>query len=49
MKLQSKDYVDEVYYIYPGVDKTIEYHDLPLDLMKVKLSKRDGKGSKLRV
>ena len=49
MKLGDKDLVDEVYYISAGVPSIIEYHDLPLDLMKVKLSKRDGKGSKLRV
>ena len=49
IKLSNKDFVDEVYYITPTSNNTIEYHDLPLDLMKVKLSKRDGKGTKLRV
>ena len=49
MKLTGKDYVDEVYYTTPTGNNMIEYHDLPLDLYKVKLSKRDGKGTKVRI
>ena len=48
MKLSDKDFVEDVYYVYANKDNVIEYHDLPLDLMKIKLAKRDGKGSKIR-
>jgi len=49
MKLNGKDTVNDVFYITPSSNNVIEYHDLPLDLMKVKLSKRDGKGTKVRI
>ena len=49
MKLTGKDFVDEVFYTTPTGSNTVEYHDLPLDLYKVKLSKRDGKGTKIRM
>ena len=49
MKLSERDFVDEVYYTTPTGSNTIEYHDFPLDLYKVKLSKRDQKGTKVRV
>ena len=49
MKLGAKDFVDEVYFTVPGKDSIIEYHDFPLDLYKIKLAKRDGKGSKVRL
>ena len=49
IKLQPKDYVQTVAYVTAGGENVIDYHDLKLDLMKVKLAKRDGKGSKMRL
>ncbi len=49
MKLTGKDYVDGVYFTYTTGENSIEYHDQKLDLYKIKLAKRDGKGTKLRM
>jgi len=49
MKLSGKDFVDGVYYTTTNGKNEIEYHELPLDLYKIKLAKRDGKGTKLRM
>ena len=48
MKLSAKDYIDEVHYVTTNSDNVIEYHEIPLELTKIKLAKRDGKGTKLR-
>ncbi len=48
MKLGAKDYIDEVHYVTTNSDNVIEYHEIPLELTKIKLAKRDGKGTKLR-
>ena len=50
MKLAAKDYVDAAYYIKAAVNECIiEYNEKPFDLVsRVKLSKRDGKGTKVR-
>ena len=49
MKLTGKDFVDEVYFTYTTGNNEIEYHDHKLDLYKIKLAKRDGKGTKIRM
>lgn len=49
MKLSDRDFLDEVYFTTASGDNTIEYHDVKLDLHRIKLGKRDGKGTKLRI
>ncbi len=48
MKLGAKDYITDVYYTQNAVEQTIEYKDKTLELNKIKLGKRDGKGVKVR-
>ena len=48
MKLSGKDTVEHVYYTGSGGDHTIEYKDRALDLGRLKVSKRDSKGTKQR-
>jgi len=48
MKLGAKDTVTDVYYTQNAVEQTIEYKDKKLELNKIKLGKRDGKGVKVR-
>ena len=48
MKLGAKDKVTDVYYTQNAVEQTIEYKDKNLELNKIKLGKRDGKGVKVR-
>jgi len=48
MKLIDKDKVEAVYYLQSGKEHTIEYKSKTLDLSKIKLSKRDTKGVKVR-
>ena len=48
MKLGAKDIVTDVYYTQNAVEQTIEYKDKNLELNKIKLGKRDGKGVKVR-
>lgn len=49
MKLNENDYIDNVYYTQSGIERNIEYKDKPLDLIKLKSAKRDGKGTKIRI
>jgi DNA gyrase subunit A len=49
MKLNAGDYVDEVYYTQNAVETTITYKEKQLELNKIKLGKRDSKGTKVRV
>ena len=46
MKLEDKDAVDEVYLIPEDADIQIQYKDKDVSLKRLKLSKRDAKGSK---
>nr|MBQ8252311.1 DNA topoisomerase 4 subunit A [Lachnospiraceae bacterium] len=48
MKLGAKDMITDVYYTQNAVEQTIEYKDKMLELNKIKLGKRDGKGVKVR-
>ena len=49
MKLGKDDLVEEVYYIQNTVPKTITYKEKEIELNKLKLGKRDGKGVKVRL
>ena len=49
MKLGSKDSVEAVYYTRNAVEQSIEYGGRELELNKLKLGKRDSKGTKVRV
>ncbi len=49
MKLNASDYIEQVYYTQNAVEQTIEYKNKKIELNKVKLGKRDGKGTKIRV
>ena len=49
MKLGAKDYVEAVYYTRNAQEQTIEYKEQALELNKIKLGSRDGKGVKVRV
>ena len=48
MKLGAKDEVEAVYYTQNSVEQTISYGSRQLELNKIKLAKRDGKGVKVR-
>ena len=48
MKLVADDYVEAVYYIKNGVEQSIEINNKKYELNKLKLSKRDTKGTKVR-
>lgn len=48
MKLGAKDEVEAVYYTQNAVEQTISYGSRQLELNKIKLAKRDGKGVKVR-
>ena len=48
IKLGAGDEIDKVYIVGFGSKDTIKYHDKDIELMKIKLAKRDTKGIKLR-
>ena len=49
MKLGDRDELEEVYYTQNTVEQTITYGEKQLELNKIKLGKRDGKGVKVRM
>ena len=49
IKLGNDDEIDKVYIVSFGDKTTIKYHNKDVELMKLKLAKRDTKGTKLRV
>ena len=49
MKLGPKDAVEQVYFTRNGVDTVTQYKGKQLVLNSIKLGKRDGKGTKIRV
>ena len=49
MKLNNGDYVENVYYTQNAVECMIEYKDKHMELNRIKLGKRDSKGTKVRV
>lgn len=49
MRFTGADYVEGVYYTRVGEEQAITYREKSVDLHKLKLAKRDGKGTKIRV
>lgn len=49
MKMSDKDYIENVYYIQDGTEHIIKYKSKKIELNKLKLNKRDSKGTKVRV
>ena len=49
MKLGDGDVLEHAYRVEPRLEYTIQYHDKPYALNKVKLAKRDTKGMKPRI
>ena len=49
MKLGANDSLEAVYYTQNAVGKSIEYSGKTIELNKIKLGRRDGKGVKIRV
>ena len=48
IKLGDNDYIDEVFFLKNGEDIAITYGSRNIELSKLKLGKRDSKGTKLR-
>ena len=48
MRLSEKDFIEEVYYTQNAVEQTITYKNKTMELNKLKLGKRDTKGTKVR-
>ncbi len=48
MKLSSKDSVKDVFFYASGCEETVELDGGMVDLSKLKLAKRDGKGSRVK-
>ena len=46
MKLGKEDLVENVYYLSPGEEVTIEYKEHPILLHSLKTAARDGKGGR---
>ena len=49
MKMGDNDYIEQVFYTYAGQNTKIEYKGKHLDMNKLKVAKRDAKGTKIRV
>ena len=49
MKLSAKDKIEEVYYLKPNEEYKVRYKEKEVKLDSLKNSKRDAKGSKIRV
>lgn len=49
MRLGTGDYIECVHYCLPGSDDTIVYKDKNIPINKLKVNKRDTKGTKIRV
>ena len=49
MKMGDKDYLEKVYYTHNGTENVIKYKGKKMELNKLKLNKRDSKGTKVRV
>ena len=48
MKLEDDDVLDDLYLFSNGTDITIEINNKEMPVSKIKLSHRDGKGTKVR-
>lgn len=49
MKLAPNDSIENVYFTVNGMDQSVTYKDKQIDLSKLKLGKRDTKGTKIRI
>lgn len=49
MKMGDNDYIEQVFYTYAGKNTKIEYKGKQIDMNKLKVAKRDAKGTKIRV
>jgi DNA gyrase subunit A len=49
MKLSADDYIENVYYREVGSVEPIEYKDKIIELNRIKINKRDAKGTKLKL
>ncbi|MDO4734746.1 MAG: DNA gyrase C-terminal beta-propeller domain-containing protein, partial [Lachnospiraceae bacterium] len=49
IKLGKDDEIDKVYIVGFGDKTSVKYHNKDVELMKLKLAKRDTKGTKLRL
>ncbi len=49
IKLAGDDSLEGVYYMNYADERTIIYHDKEMALTRIKLTKRDGKGTKVRI
>lgn len=49
MKLSTGDVVEHVYYTQSGTECSVEYKEKLVEMGKIKLGKRDSKGTKIRV
>lgn len=49
LRLNSGDYIEHVYYTGAGDEQSITYKNKNIELNKLKLGKRDAKGTKIRV
>jgi DNA gyrase subunit A len=49
MKLADDDYIENVYYRQIGSTEPIEYKDKKIELSRLKINKRDTKGTKLKL
>ena len=49
IKLAEDDYAEHLYFIKNGTEMMISYKDKTVSLNKLKLAKRDTKGTKIRV
>ena len=49
MKLQKSDRIEQIYLFADGVDTKGSYQEKEVSLNRLKLNKRDGKGTKTRL
>lgn len=49
MRLGTDDYIENIHYCQPGSDGTISYKDKKIPINKLKVNKRDTKGTKVKV
>lgn len=48
IKLSPEDLVEKIYIVSPGDKTCVKYHDKEIELMKIRLSSRDTKGTHIR-
>ena len=49
IRLSPEDFVEAVHFTEPGKDGSIPFGDRQLELSRLKIAKRDGKGTKVRI